>query len=161
MPRTAPTVDDTPNVRTVSIRLIDASGDKRAVSFEIGIAETAADIEALVADYATQTNANIYAVHVSDQYTSAALASDATQAEENSVYDNIVLLAKSATGDTEELFVAAPLRGLFVGDTDNPDPLDTDLLDLISKFEAIVSGSKTVVSARFTERREKNQSVSF
>lgn len=157
MARSAPTIDGTPNYRTVSLRLIDVSGDKRAVSFEVGIAVADALIEALVAAYAAVTNAVVYAVLVQDQYYSAAVASNAVQAEENSVYDNIVILAKSDTNDSEELFIVAPERSLFIGDTDNPDA--TALATLIAAWEAILTGSKVAVSARFTERREKNQSV--
>lgn len=157
MPRTAPTIDGTPNFKKVSLRTIDVSGDKRAVSWELDLAATAAEIEALVAAYATRTNANIYSVQVQDIYNAQPLASDAVQAEENSVYDNIVILAKSATNESEELFLVAPTRASFIGDTDNPDA--TTLAALVTAWEATLSGTKLAVSARFTERREKNQTV--
>jgi len=157
--RTAPAVDGTPNVEQVSFRFIDRSGDKRAVSIEIALATVDADIETLAAALAANTNASLYEIVRSQKYYSPPVSTNATAAEENSVYDNIVLLAKSNTGDTEELFIPAPERGLFVGDTDNPDAADTDLQAIIAAFEAVASGTKVVVSGRYTERREKNQSV--
>jgi len=157
MARTAPTVDGSGNVRNLSIRMIDVSGDKRAVAFELGLAVTAAEIEAFVAAYAAVTNALVYAVHDTQLYTSPAIASGAVAAEENSVFDNIVILAKSNTNESDELFIPAPERTLFVGDTDNPDA--AALAALIALWEPLLSGTKVAVSARFTERREKNQTV--
>jgi len=75
MARTAPTVDGSGNVRNLSIRMIDVSGDKRAVAFELGLAVTPAEIEAFVAAYAAVTNALVYAVHDTQLYTSPAIAS--------------------------------------------------------------------------------------
>jgi len=45
MPRTAPTFDDTPNYRVLSLRMIDISGDKRSEAFEISPPATAAAVE--------------------------------------------------------------------------------------------------------------------
>lgn len=157
--RTAPTVDGSGNVRQVSFRLIDVSGDKRAVAVEVGIAVAAGLIEALGAALALATNSSLYAIYDTMQYYSPAVASNADAAEENSVYDNIVLLAKSNTNESEDLFIPAPIRDLFVGDTDNPDAASPELQAVITAYEAVATGTKTVVAARYTERREKNQSV--
>jgi len=70
MARTAPAVDGSGNVKMISIRMIDVSGDKRAVSFELGLASTDAEIEAFIAAYAAVTNALVYAVWVSQVYNS-------------------------------------------------------------------------------------------
>jgi len=157
--RTAPPVDGTGNVRMVSMRFMDVSGDKRAISVEVGIATSAALIEALVAAMAAAVNATLYAVFDTMQYYSPAVATNALAAEENSVYDNIVLLAKSNTNQSEDLFIPTPIRDLFVGDTDNPDNTSAELQAIITAYQAVATGTKVVVAARYTERREKNQSV--
>jgi len=159
MPRSAPTIDGTPNVRQLSIRTIDKSGDKRAVSFELGLAVAAADIEAFIVWYAAHTNALIYQVVDSLQYSAQAIAASAIAAEENSVFDNIVVLAKSSTNESEELFVVAPKRDLFVGDTDNPD--STAVAVGTALWEPLLTGTKLAITARYTERREKNQAVAL
>jgi len=158
MPRTAPTVVDPPGGdKSVSIQMIDKSGDLRTVSFPVTDSSTSIEIEAYVAAFATATNANIYGVRIVQTLALPAVAGDAVAAEENSVHDNIVLHAKSTLGNSFRMFVPAPIRGLFNADTDNPDPLDADLIALKDAWEVIVNA--TTISYRYTERREKNEAV--
>jgi len=92
---------------------------------------------------------------------SSLTASSAVADEENSVYDNIVLLAKSNVGDSSRLFIPAPVRALFLGDSDTPNPSATELQDVIDAFEAVSISGYVVVSARYTERREINEAIKF
>lgn len=159
MPRTAPTVNGTPNLRRVSWALIDASGDKRSVSLEIDLAATDINIEAATAAIALATNANIYRVTVEDIYNDLPSVNDADELEENSVFDNIVLLMKDPTNRSQNFFLPAPKRENFVGDSDNPDAGSVMLGDWRDAVNQLAYGTTSAISLRYTERREKNQAV--
>lgn len=161
MPVSYPAIDGTPNKKTVSFRMIDVSGDLRTVTIEVALASTDAEIAALGAALGAATNANIYEAKVVADYIAQPTASTAVADEENSVYDNIVLLAKSNVGDSSRLFVPAPIRSLFLGDSDTPDPSSAELQAVIDAFEAVSISGYVVVSARYTERREINEAIKF
>lgn len=157
--RTAPTVGaGTISYVLLSIHMIDASGDKRSISIQADPAVTYANLEAYVADLQTITNASIYHVERNEVFDSNPLASNATAAEENSVSDNVVLLARnSVTFDSQQAYIPAPIRGLFVGNTDDIDVADADFLDFKTKALAILPANWAFVSVRYTERRAQNQ----
>lgn len=158
MPRTAPTVADPPaGQRTVSVQMIDASGDIRSTSFEVTDASTSAQIETFVAALAAATNANIFSVKVVQNLAVPPQASSAVNAEENSVYDNVVLHAKNTLNTSYRLFIPAPIRALFDSNTDNPSPASAQLIAVKDAWEAITNA--TTLSYRYTERREKNEIV--
>lgn len=161
MPRSAPTVDGSPNLKKVSMTFVDRSNDQRSVSMYVEGAATAAQIEGLVAAAAAASNANIFRVEVSDVYNSPKVASQALAAEENSVYDNIVLLMKESDNPAGmDAFLPAPKRALFVGDSDNVD--NVAALYTAWRDAAVLVGLGTLVpiSVRYTERREKNEATS-
>lgn len=154
MPRTAPTFDDTPNYRILSLRMIDISGDKRAEGFEISPTALAADIEAFVAGYAARTRANIYAMWDSQVYNVPAAASAATSgAKSDSVADGINFLYVSNTNQSEDVRLVAPIDTLMVGDTDTVDPTAAALFNAL--VEPLLTGTKVGVTAQYTERKEK------
>lgn len=154
MPRTAPTFDDTPNKRILSLRLIDVSGDERSEAFEIGLAVAAAAIEAFVAGYAARTHSNVYAVWDNQIYNSPATAGDATAgAKSDSVADGINFLYKSNTDDSEDVRLVAPVDTLMIGDTDAVDPTAGAAFNAL--VEPLLTGSKVAVTAQYTERKEK------
>lgn len=162
MPRTAPTFDDTPNFRLLSLRLIDISGDKKSEAFEISPTATAANIEAFIAGYAARTHANIYAVWDEQVYASPPSASDAELgAKSDSVADGINFLYVSATNESEDVRLVAPIDTLMVGDTDSVDPIAGAAFNAL--VEPLLTGSKQAVTAQYTERKEKknNPKTSF
>jgi len=160
MPRTVPTVSDPPaGDKFVSMSLIDSSGDRKSVSFEVSDAATSVQIEAFVAAVAAATNANIYEVRITQKLTSPAKASDATQALENSVHDAIVVHAKDALNNSFRYWIPAPIRNNFSGDTDNPDAASAELLATLTAFETLTNA--TGITSRFNERVEKNEATSF
>jgi len=161
MPRSAPTVDGTPNLKKVSMTFVDRSDDQRTVSQYIEAAATAAQIEGLVAAAAAASNANIFRVEVSDVYNAARVSSQALAAEENSVFDNVVLLMKESSSPSgTDTFLPAPVRAVFVGDSDNIN--NTNALYTAWRDACVLVGLGTLVpiSVRYTERREKNQATS-
>lgn len=162
MPRTAPTFDDTPNYRVLSLRLIDISGDKKAEGFEISPTATAAEIEAFVAGYASRTHANIYAVWDNQVYGTPASAAAATAgAKSDSVADGINFLYVSNTNESEDVRLVAPIAALLVGTSDTVDPTAGAAFNAL--VEPLLTGTKVGVTAQYTERKEKknNPKTSF
>lgn len=162
MPRTAPTFDDTPNYRILSLRMIDISGDKRAEGFEISPTATAVAIEAFVAGYAARTRANIYSVWDNQVYNTPASAGDAQAgAKSDSVADGINFLYVSNTNESEDVRLVAPIDTLMIGDTDTVDPVAGAAFNAL--VEPLLTGTKVGVTAQYTERKEKknNPKTSF
>jgi len=160
MPRSAPTVDGTPNLKKVSMTFVDRSNDQRTVSQYIESTATAAQIEGLVVAAAAASNGNIFRVEVSDVYNAPKVSSQALAAEENSVFDNVVLLMKESDNPAGmDAFLPAPVRAVFVGDSDNID--NTAALYTAWRDAAVLVGLGTLVpiSVRYTERREKNEAT--
>jgi hypothetical protein len=156
--RTAPTVDGTLTSKAVTISLIDSSGDERSVRLVVPAAATDAQIEALVAALQAGSNASVYRVSVQSLYEGAKLASNATNAVKSSVYDNIVLLAKESAIVSQNNYIPAPLGAIIAsGDVvDTSNSLYTAWRDATI---TLLAGSYVAQSVRFTERREKNDSV--
>ena len=159
MPRTAPTVNGTPQFRKVSTRWIDASGDKRADSLQVPAGATDAQVEAYAVALAAASNASLYAVVSEAHYNSAPDKSDAVDAPKDSVYDNMVALAKTAANLSQRGFIPAPIADLFATGTDQPNPASTELAAVFTAFLALVGAGYSIVSVRYTERREINEAV--
>ena len=159
--RTAPAVNGTPNVLQVSIRWIDVSGDLRAVSIDADPGATNAEIEALVDNLQTMSNASIYRVEVSQVYNSIPSVASATAGIYPSVFDNVVLLLKTPDNQSTNVFIPAPDATVMSSSSDTP--LTAPLLAIAASITNVLEGTGTedwnLVSARFTERREKNQRV--
>lgn len=155
MPRTVPTVDDTPNYKRVSLRLIDVSGDKRAVSIEMSLAATAVEIEAMIVSYAALTRANIYAVEVHDVYFSPARATDALSGgKSDSVADGVNFLFVSNTNASEAVRLVAPVDTLVEIESDTVVQAVAEPFGLL--VEPLLTGTKVLVSAQYSERKEKS-----
>lgn len=159
--RSAPVVDGgTPNRTTLSVRFMDAGGEKRAVSLDIPLAATDAQIDAVVNAAQAISNATIYEVTKASKYTSAPLEANAqTDSPYVSVFDNLVLAMKDVSiNKLQDAFVPA-VEGIIVLDGDIIDTNDTDYIAYRDAVSALLGGSYTPITARFTERRDKNDSV--
>lgn len=168
MPRSAPEVDNTgsaPAYVHVAYRFIDFSGDLRTVSMDLDpTAATDTLIEALAVEYGTASNADLYAIEVTDVWGAVADASNAveTTGKSNSVYDNLVVQMKNVTNQSVRVYIPAPVSNLFVGGTDQIDGESTPLANFLTDALALFSGAGyTIVGARYTERREINEQVRF
>lgn len=159
MARTAPAVNGTPTYKKVALRYIDASGDPRSDSLQVPAAATNLQIEAFAAAIAATSNASMYQIEVGEVYNSTADKSNAVDAVKDSVYDNLVILAKTALNDSLRSFVPAPEAGLFVPGTDTIDPGNAALATYFTAFLALIGAGYSIVSARYTERREINEAV--
>lgn len=156
MPRTASTIDGSPDYRTLSLRLLDVSGDQRSVSFRIATGALSTDIEAFVDEFASVTGASVFRVEITDGYAGAESVTNASSGgKSDSVYDNVVMLYSDvAAARSENLFIPAPASSVMIDDTDNVDL--AGLADLRTAFDAIKFGTPTLKSVRYSERREIN-----
>ena len=159
--RTAPAVNGTPTFKTVSLKWIDASGDKRSDSLQIPTAATNAQVEAWAASEQAGSNASLYAVISEDHYNSAPDKSNALDESKDSVYDNLVYLAKTSANLSKRGFLPAPIAAMFTPGTDTIDPTSTVLADIFTAFLALAGAGYSIVSARYTERREINEAVNI
>lgn len=161
MPRTVPTIDGTPNRLEVSVRYIDANGLKRSDTLQIDGDSTDVEIEAIIAALAAASNANIYAVQVSQVYSDVPNSGDALDATRNSAKDNFVLLFKNATINAgRDYFIPAPKEAMFLGGSNIPDTSNALLLAVRDAIDATLVNFEPV-TVRFTERRKKNSSRSI
>lgn len=151
-------VDGTPNVRTLSLRLIDHTGDKRSVSFKISPVATDAGIQAFVAEFAGLTQAVVWSVHDTSEYGVIPTVTGATSDAHSSVFDNIVVLYKDASKNATDLFLPAPIEALILAG----DVVDVSNTDFNNMTNALLNAIATIgipIQARFSERREINTAV--
>lgn len=166
--RTAPTVDGTGTFKSVSVRMIDASGDVRTVTVDVLAATTDAQIEAYVAGLQAISNASVYAVSVGVVYNSVEDSSNAqSEPKSESVAANLVINAGNASKLSKAGYVPAPEAAIFITGTDDIDPTSAALVTYLTAFLAMVNegvamGSEyEIKSARYTERRQINSAIKF
>src|ERR1041384_1303111 len=156
--RTAPAVDGTPPFQRATFSLIDSTEDIRSISIQLPPGATAAQIQAIATQLQDLTNASLYRVEVNAVYDSAPDPGNALEEVHISVFDNVVILLKDQLNHSLNFFVPAPVTDLQPADSDTPDT--TELLALgIALTAALEQGTTDDwqnVSARYTERREKN-----
>lgn len=154
--RTAPDpslVDQTQTI--VTLHLIDASGDLFAASFvALGVA-TDASVQDLAAEYQAVTQASLWKISLSEEYIGDADPDNALANYRGSVKDGINLLYKDiAAGKTQTPRVVAPVDTVMQGNQDIP--LLTGMTTLITNIPAVIGTDYALVSAQFTERRERS-----
>lgn len=159
--RTAPDITGSPNFIEVSLRWIDAVGDRRSDMSMVDAAATDIQIEAIAADMQAGSNASLWAVRRTDIYEGAMTKTNALSAVRISEDDNIVYHAKDAGRVDRRAFLPAPLEAVFLADTEVPDPSTTILTDIMDSWNAAWAGSFAGVSMRFSERREINEKVNL
>lgn len=157
--RTAPVVDGTPPFQQVSFQFIDFSEDVRSISIQFPPGTTAAQIESVGNQLQALSNASLFKITVQAVYGSTPDVSNAEGVVHLSVYDNVVVLFKDQLNHSQDIFVMAPIADLVPPNTDTP--IGTELTALIlavtNGLEQGTTDDWQAVSARFTERREKNQ----
>ena len=157
--RTAPTVDGTPPYQTASYQFIDASEDVRSISIQFPPGTTATQINSVGTQLQALSNASLFKIEVKQVYGSTPDVGNALAVVHMSVFDNVVVLFKDQLNHSQDVFVVAPTTDLQPTDSDTPD--GTELTALILAVTAGLEQGTTddwqAVSARYTERREKNQ----
>lgn len=157
--RTAPTIDGTPTFKSVSLKWIDTVGDIRTDTYRFTTG-TATEVEAFVSAMQSLSNASLWGVDVADKYRGAMSKANAADVPFVSKDDNVVVLMKEATGRTFDMFVPAPVESVvMVAGTEQVDT--TTLATLVSTMAALQTLVYSPVSARYSERRDKNPRVLF
>jgi hypothetical protein len=163
MAKQAPAATGAVTYYHIAYRFIDASGDRRTVSSDVLTADyTAIKAEALAVALGANSNASLFETNVKQVWASVPDKDNAVNAPKDSVFDNIVILLKNATNQSINYFLPAPDDTLLVGDgaADEIDPAEQGLADILAAILALHAGY-SVVSARYTERREINQAVAI
>lgn len=158
--RTAPSISATdPVYIAISFHLIDAGGDKRSVSLKANPTNaTDANIEDAAAKLQTASNASVWKVEVSEIYAGAASAANADDSVFESVYDNVVILYKDDTVPVSQNgFVPAPIGSMISDDV--VDTTNTTYTDIRDALETLLNDDYQAISVRYTERRDKNDSI--
>lgn len=158
--RTAPTVDGSPNYKTLSVTMYDYTGEQRTDTYQIDAASTNVQIEAIVAALQAITNATIWRVRVGEVYNSVGDPSNADEEVWEEVSSNVVLLAKDAANNAQDWYVPAPDNSIFVEGTESIDPSSVPLGALLTAILAVKSGF-SFVSGRFTSRRDIGSKINF
>lgn len=157
--RTAPAVDGTPPYKFASYQFVDSTEDIRSVGVQLPAGTTATQIDAIATQLQALTNASLFKVEVKEIYGSVPDPGNALAAVHISVYDNVVVLFKDQLNHSQDVFVPAPTTDLQPDDSDTP--VAAELLALIlavtNALEEGTTDDWQAVSARYTERREKNQ----
>lgn len=157
--RTAPTVDGTPPFQYASYQFIDSTEDVRSVGVQLPPGATAAQIEAIGVQLQALSNASLFKITVQAVYGSTPDVGNALAAVHISVYDNVVVLFKDQLNHSQDIFVVAPIADLQPTDSDTPVPAELTalILAVTNGLEQGTTDDWQAVSARYTERREKNQ----
>jgi len=157
MPDNSGTVDATPTKKQLTFAYIDVNGQLRSDTYLIPNATTDAEINALKAAIGAKTNASLYSVGITNWFqVDNPSVTDAVDAVDDSVKDNIVILFGNVAGGAQDWFLPAPIESTLVENTVNPNP--AELAAIVAAITPM-SGGMTVKSYRYTERRKKNRSV--
>lgn len=161
MPASAPDVTTTAIRKQVSSRLIDSTGDKASDIIEVPVAATAAQIEAFKDAYGAITSADLYEVEVPSRWSTVPDKDNADVAERDEVSNVLNVLIKKATGESDTIPIRAPVPGLFVAGTDDIDPANADFATFLGALLAMKGAGWTVVSARYTGRKQTNKAIAI
>ena len=158
--RTVPTIASAGvTYKRFSVTMKDAGGEQRSVSLIVPNAVTDAQLEAVVATAQVITNASIFRASLTSVWDSAFVEANADTTPFVSVYDNLVLLVKNISQqNAQDAFVPA-VKGILVLDGDVIDTTDTDYQAWRDAVVSALGAGWTAQTVRFTERRDKNDSV--
>lgn len=157
--RTAPTVDGNPSIVSITARMVDNEGKPTSQQLYVPTATyTTALAEAYVAALQAATQASIYEVGVSNLYVGQEAKVNAESNERSTFADVVNLRYNNATKQGFTTGVNAPVAGLFVLGTDDPDP-NSALLSALNSAVGNLAPGYFVVSYRFNQQRAINQAV--
>jgi len=159
MPLNTPDVSvASPVFKTLSIRYIDKSGDKRTDSTRIKADATLANIQTMLVALGAITNASIYEVKVSDSWGGTPAIADAIQSPRSSVFQNVVTFWKvGATLTTQDTYIPAPTDSIIDAGTDTIITTPAGLYDAYRQATlAVLDVGYSARTVRYTERKEVN-----
>jgi len=158
--RTAPDVSlGSATFFRVTFSLIDSRGDRRTLSLRVNATPGLQEVEDAATALQAATNSSLYSVKIIQTFEGAALGSNGAGDVVESVFDNIAINYKDvAAGLQQTAYVPAPIGDLIL-DGDIVDVEDTVYTNIRNAYDALLAGAYAPVTARFTERREKNDAV--
>jgi len=162
MPEGVTIVQATPLRRTMTLRVVDAEGGLKAVSFPIlgaGLVDT--QFNDFIDAYGAATNAYVYEAYITAGWGSGIpTASSATDAPRVSVMDVVNVLFKSTLNPNFvpiRLEVLAPETAMIDGKiVDQDNPLLTTVVGTFNDLVAFAGLGIVPASYGFTERRKRN-----
>lgn len=154
--RTAPDVSvANPNSATVTLHLIDASGDLYTDALTSTTSPTLAQIEAWGSAYQGASQASLYKVSQTLEWEGDADPDNADTLQRNSVRQGINTLYKNPTTlDSLTPRLVAPILAVMQGNQDIPLLSSTEMTALITAVSAILTGYN-LDSAQFTTHRTR------
>lgn len=158
--KSVPTVvSASPTFMRLSLSMMDAGGEKRSISLQVPAATSDAVINDLIDTTQAITNATIYECRKTLVFSSVPVEANADTTPHVSVYDNLVLLAKNVTTQKAQDGFVPAVKGILILDGDTVDTTDLDYIAWKDAVVAALGAGYAAVTARFTERRDKNDSV--
>lgn len=158
--RTAPTIDGAPNFKMLSVSYYDVGDDEKTITVPIDAEATAAEIETVIDGLVPASNATIWRVQVTEDYTGAKLISNAVNAVQNTVQDVINVHYKNPTTRADfRLVLPAPLHTMLVANTEKVDTTDALFTGVLAAFAPVVPAGFAPTTARYSQHREGNEST--
>jgi len=156
--RTAPAINGTPTYKQLSLRMIDSDGTKRALDYQFPDTVTNLEMNSVMTSLQACMNASIYEAWVSDVYFSNAVSTNALNAVQQSVRQNIVILFRDdVLLKSQEVYIPSPISSLFVTGTKNVDVTNVTYEAYRDFVDTALATDYAPVSVRYTERRQINQ----
>lgn len=158
--RTAPTINGTPTFVSLSVSVIDYSGDLRTDTYQVDADASNAEIEAFIVALQVLSNSSIYRVTVGQTYNSTAAKANALEEVWENAKDNVVLLFKTNSNASIDFYIPAPVNDLFTEGTENVISDDADLATLLGTITPF-KANYTARSARLTHRKQIGSKVAL
>lgn len=146
----------------VSLRYIDFSGRKRgdSLTWLNPTTTTLANVQAFNVAMGALTEASLYSEDMHRLFETTPDKDNATSnGARAEVNNNLVILAKAPGLPPVNLFLPAPIDAVFVTGSDQIDPAYAPLGTLFSAWLALLPVGYSIVSTRYTSRKQHNQAT--
>ena len=160
--QTNPTVDITAaSYKTLTIYLVDVTGDTATVNMRVDGAATDVQINAFVNAYQAFTNASVHRVDVNYVFRGVLAPSNADTAQRAAVQQGFNFLYRDANFVSNSIRLHAPLDVLFQNNSDTPDLANTGFQTFSGAYIPVAGNSPDLESISFTKRGETNPRIRF
>lgn len=148
-------VAGTPTGNSMSIHLIDASGDTWAEELPIAVTAAVGDINGFADTYQAATNASVWKVSRTTVWEGARDPDNAVAAYRGAVESGINMLFRNTTTlNARSLRLVAPIAAVLQGNQDIPLLTATEMVAMITDYLTLSSGYDLEL-AQYTGRRER------
>lgn len=152
---TAPAVTGTASTSSVTIHLVDASGDTYSENLPVAVTAAAGDVAGLVTTYQAASNASIWKVTRTSEWQGTIDPDNAVAAYRASIAEGVNMLFRNTTTfNARTMRLIAPIAAVMQGNQDIPLLTATEMVNLITDYLTLSSGYDLEV-AQFTGRRER------